>query len=1152
MKKRILSVLLVIALLVTVGIVSAQAKNPGQAVIDAAAELSFPTYTAAEIAAGVTENGDAIVANDTPRVSAVCPICGTSQSWRPIIGSGNINGGGTKHFYVAVEELNITSKIYSGSSAKTHIVLNGATINANTDSGAFYSDTSSQFAIMGDGNVINTNAGTTASALYSRGGNLDVYGGNYSTTGANSAALLANIGSRTINIYGGTIASDAGVAVKLSSDETINIYSGTVSGVVQATAGNLNVNGASVDGNVTVNGASAIVMSGNVDTITVETGSLNVSGGEIETLNATEGSLAISGGTITTATVTGANVSLSGSPKITNLDLTGATTLPITVSALTEGADIGVKVADGTTVATGLTAEAAKYFSFVGNALYDLTVDASGNLVPAEKTFETAEEIMDYANNHMDFSVSTSQYCPVCKATVSWSKLSSSTGANLNGGGTDPKHYYLDSAGVETTNYFKNGSGSRTTHIHLNNSSLTVTNTDYAFSDYGHYVLMGQGNVTQAGTGTVLKSGGSTMKIYGGTYTATDSASYALQIRSGSTWDIYGGTFNGGVVTMGVTSSAGILNVHDADFNSLTSVGTTAIAGGEITNLSATGGSLTIGGGTITKATVTGANLTLSGKPSITTLDLTGATKLPATITNLDSKAKIGLKVSGDTVIAENLTADQAKCFTCDDPNYKMSVDENGDLVVAMRDFASIDDVVDYAENYMFFGYEGGNVTAFCPVCQATVSWAPRDAAYGLNINGGGNKHLYIAQETWSTSGKIYTGSGSTHLNLNGATITANHDSGVFYSQSSDTSFGDGGFSVMGAGTVIQNGSGYVFFVNNSGYLNVYGGNYTNANGKIFYSQSENATLTVGGGTFNGDSTFSEGNLNILGGFDGKIKMNGVGGASASYADDATINCDVDGVVIDVYGRANVTVGGTGAVKIMDSKNMETVNAAVSSYGKVIVNNPNAVAADNYIQLSERSGKVSFHYYSAKVSGVSLKPGSEKIGMYFNGTWTLDSVLRKIADVGIVVSTKEQPTETFFENYLNAQAGDHKFYFYSYSASDVPNGTSKTGVLVNGIMKNPADPARYEINSNNGLNGKLYSAAYVMIPSETEDEADCILKVSAPVEGKTTQTVYSVLNLFDDNETAFTANKDALTALYTKWQNSMATWAFDRIGVKEQ
>ena len=1132
MKKRIFSLLMVVALLVTVGIVAAQADNTADAaqIIAAAKEMSFP-YTA---------QGE-----EAAKVSAPCPVCGgtSNQTWgalSTITTSEALGGGGTQHWYADKEEI-ATSLVYRNLGGTVHVFLNGSAISSDTASYVFGS--AKYMSIFGNGTVTNTGSGC---ALKNGGNRIDIYGGTYNAEGYHTVQTWNT--TAELNIYGGVFESTGSNYAFHDAGGTVNIYGGTFE--AQESNGLAIYREAKSFSDVS---KYNMTIAAEVGKVKSEKGSITVvAGADITELTATAGSVSVTGGKVATLAVTGANVSLSGSPKITNLDLTGATTLPITVSALTEGADIGVKVADGTTVATDLTAEDAKYFSFVGNALYDLTVDASGNLVPAEKTFETAEEIMDYANNHMDFSVSTSQYCPVCKATVSWSKLSSSTGANLNGGGTDPKHYYLDSAGVETTNYYKNGSGSRTTHIHLNNSSLTVTNTDYAFSDYGHYVLMGQGNVTQAGTGTVLKSGGSTMKIYGGTYTATDSASYALQIRNGSTWDIYGGTFNGGVVTMGVTNSAGILNVHDADFNSLTSVGTTTVVGGEITNLSATGGSLTVSGGTITKAAVTGASLTLSGKPSITTLDLTGATKLPATITNLDSKAKIGLKVSGDAVIAENLTAEQAKCFTCDDPTYKMSVDENGDLVVTMRDFDSIDDVVDYAENYMFFGYEGGDVSAFCPVCKANVTWAPRDAAYGLNINGGGNKHLYISQETWSTSGKIFTGSGSTHLNLNGATITANHDSGVFYSQSSDTSYGDGGFSVMGAGTVTQNGSGYVFFVNNSGYLNVYGGNYTNANGKIFYSQSENATLTVGGGTFNGDSSFSEGNLNILGGFGGKIKMNGVGGASASYDDDATINCNVDGVVIDVYGRANVTVGGTGAVKIMDSKNMETVNAAVSSYGKVIVNNPNAVAADNYIQLSERSDKVSFHYYTAKVSGVSLKPGSEKIGMYFSGTWTLDSVLRKRADVGIVVSTKEQPTETFFENYLNAQAGEHKFYFYSYNAAEVPNGTSKTGVLVNGIMKNPADPARYEINSNNGLNGKIYSAAYVMIPSETDDEADCILKVSAPVEGKTTQTVYSVLNLFDDSETAFTANEDALTALYTKWQNSMATWAFDRIGVTEQ
>lgn len=1158
MKKRILSVLLVIALLVTVGIVAAQAEDtattptPAQ-IIAAANEMSFPYAAEGEEATNQT---------------GVCPICGGTDevTWEPLTAAtGKYTLNTTQHLYVANEEVDFgTSNVYP-EGGNLHLFLNNSTI---TGSGGYMITNGGTISIFGNGTVTNTTDQEVfyprSSAWSNRG--IVIYGGTYeSKTGyaANiwNTKVTSDENFKNFVMYGGEV---KGLTMGMGGDALIE--GGTISACADGTgaqavyvysAGGANANdiiiggSAEVTGGILQNKVGTVTITGDaeVDTVTTKTGNLTISGGTVTTVNKTssgdltvsggtittlttnKGTLAISGGEITTATPSAITMSLSGNPVIGTLDLTAAT-LPITVADMAEGADVTVNVATGTTIASGLTAEDAQYFSYEdATGLNKVTVDASGNLTVAAKTFDTAEEIIDFANNYMTFptdGTSKTVYCPVCKANKTWSTMPTST--YLNGGGT-AKHYYVP-ANYETTKAWKNGSATLATHIHLNNSTMTTTNVDYAFSDYGDIVLMGQGTVTQAGTGTVLKSGGNTMKIYGGTYTATANTAYALQVRSAtSTWDIYGGTFNGGsTAVMGVTA-AGTLNIHGGTFNGAvaTTDGTTTISGGEIATVNATGGAVSISGGEITTATVTKATLSLSGAPEITTLDLTGATTLPIAVDNMTSGASIGLNVNAGTTITDGNDADYIGYFSVpvQDSMNVFTTDDNGALVYIAKTFEDPAEIVDYANNHMSFEKGLANdtkVTAFCPICKKDVSWAARTG--GGNVNPGGNKHLFFTSETYNLTSKIYTGSGATHIFLNGATINSTTDSGVFYSDTSNTAYGDGGISLLGNGTVNQTGTGYALF-GNGGILNVYGGTYTGE--KIFHSESDASVINVYGGTFNGDSLFNKGTLNLKGGkVNGTIQLSDPS-IEVVHSGAVTFNTDID-VALDLNGHSEVTIGGTGEVTVSDSKNQRTL----SSYGTATITNPNVVAADNFVALTEDDSTVGYHYYEAALKGVALKAPAEgeKVGLYYKGAWSMDSKLKEAADIGVVVSLTKMPTATFYSEYEEALANGtaHQNFFYSYAGNSVVNGAAKTSVLVDGILKTGrADAAANDAAGQT----KIYAAAYIMIPVLDEDGEiiDREIYVSAPrADGLDQLSAYDVLAKIQAKD-----GEEALTEFYTKW-----------------
>lgn len=1148
MKKRILSVLLVIALLVTVGIIAAQAEDtaPTPAEIVAAAnEMSFPYAAEGEEATNQT---------------GVCPICGTSQTFLPVpTDSSNWNAGGTKHYYGWAEEIDIgTTRIYNAGGT-IHVFLNGSKITtANTSNGI---TSGGNLAIFGDGEVYQAaegvklfyprTAGYTAiyGGTYSANGgrvvdvwgvykadfyNFEMYGGTLEGNASSEAPLFIGMGGCAL-VEGGVINADStvGVAISIASNNATEsrIENVTIGGtadingsVVQSTYGNLTITGnATVDEvtSATSYAGTLNVSGGEIGTLTFgsKNSTLTVSDGTIDTLSATAGTFGVSGGDITTATVSGITMSLSGDPVIDTLDLTAAT-LPIAVADMAEGADVTVNVATGTAFTDGDDADYIDYFDVATtDPLYKLTTDENGALIYAAKTFDTAEEIVDYANNYMSFEkglandTTVSAFCPICNKSVTWRARTS--GGNLNAGGD--KHLFFTAESLTVTGKIYTGSGA--THLFLNDVTINATHdsgvfysdsTDDSYGDIG-FSILGNATVTQNGTGSLFFANGTgNLNVYGGTYTG-DWIFRGVEAET-SGIDVYGGTMNGdseytagvlnlygGTVNGDITIGGGTLNVEDATVS------------GTVTN---NGAAAAVKNATVTSITANGGTVALNAGAKIT--NLTVASGQTVTIDGMATDAKINLTATG--AFTDGGDADYVNCFVLTDSKYKVSADDAGVLSVTEKSFEDPAEIVDYANNYMSFdkGLENdATVSAFCPICNANVTWRARTG--GGNVNPGGNKHLFLTSETYNLTSKIYTGSGATHIFLNGATINANHDSGVFYSDTSNTAYGDGGISLLGNGTVNQTGTGYALFAN-GGILNVYGGTYTGE--KIFHSESDASVINVYGGTFNGDSLFNKGTLNLKGGkVNGTIQLSDPS-IEIVHSGAVTFNTDID-VALDLNGHSEVTIGGTGEVTVSDSKNQSTL----SSYGTATITNPNVVAADNFVALTEDDSTVGYHYYEAALKGVALKAPAEgeKVGLYYKGAWSMDSVLKEAADIGVVVSLTKKPTATFYSEYEEALANGtaHQNFFYSYAGTSVVNGAAKTSVLVDGILKTSREA---DANDTAGQT-KIYAAAYIHLP-----EQDIMIVSDPRTDGLDELSVYDVLAKIQVKDGA-----ESLTEFYTKW-----------------
>ena len=231
--------------------------------------------------------------------------------------------------------------------------------------------------------------------------------------------------------------------------------------------------------------------------------------------------------------------------------------------------------------------------------------------------------------------------------------------------------------------------------------------------------------------------------------------------------------------------------------------------------------------------------------------------------------------------------------------------------------------------------------------------------------------------------------------------------------------------------------------------------------------------------------------------------------------------------VVNINGK-DVTVSGEGKLVFFDAvanKGKVTVTGNVqlennSEDGKQV----KAPEGASYLTVkNNEDGTYSSYKLRVRLTGVSLRPSNA--GIYFRGAWTTQLLPENIKNYGIVVSLAEQPAADFKSNANMA--------YTEYTTEDWDDN-EKTGVLITGI---------FEEGKDNASRGKedIYAASYAVVNNGVED-----VTIIDIVEEK--YSMYSILNMMEDNEAVWTAHGDALNAFFNTWADDLGSWEFDKIG----
>jgi len=269
---------------------------------------------------------------------------------------------------------------------------------------------------------------------------------------------------------------------------------------------------------------------------------------------------------------------------------------------------------------------------------------------------------------------------------------------------------------------------------------------------------------------------------------------------------------------------------------------------------------------------------------------------------------------------------------------------------------------------------------------------------------------------------------------------------------------------------------------------------------------------------------------------------------AAAKADDAVtsiklftadeIVLDDQNLVVDLNGK-NVNVSGTGTFTGFDSANEDLKTYGTATLADTVTDGDTevmkTVGEQTYVKLVNAAGKVSYHLFDMKISGVSIKPNSA--GLYYSAKWYCDQTLiDAVSDFGVVLSLQDMPGTDFrAEQTAYEQAngfGKYVNYFYDYGSAAIQSGVAKTSVLVDNIMTAGNE-------AQNAINGKatIYAAAYITI--------DGVDYVSTGDKAKA-MSLYDVLNYAEDNH--YEAMGSKLENFYNIWKDSITGWEFDYIG----
>lgn len=248
-------------------------------------------------------------------------------------------------------------------------------------------------------------------------------------------------------------------------------------------------------------------------------------------------------------------------------------------------------------------------------------------------------------------------------------------------------------------------------------------------------------------------------------------------------------------------------------------------------------------------------------------------------------------------------------------------------------------------------------------------------------------------------------------------------------------------------------------------------------------------------------------------------------------AQDIVLNKDC---AIDICGQT-VNVSGAYTLYGMDSSGDEFTipTGKVIAAGETTVASNTDVGGKQYVALTEDNG-VSFHRIQAQITDVALRPSAD--GLYYTGSFGCDErVGSGIVSYGVAVSTVNMPGTDFMT--------DGDTLYTEFAGATMENGAKKTGVLIEGILKETREAA---LNSAYGQM-PVFATAYLkladgtVILSDTESHNDDIAF-----------SLYDLLATLDtlimEDPINYRPLTNSLRSFHNKWNDDgMGEWELNKI-----
>lgn len=1018
------------------------------------------------------------------------------------------------------------------------------------------------------------------------GATFRMYGGmllNGLTASNKHGGGIQGIGSSTIEILGGSIvgceAAEIGGSI-YSTGTVILKNCSVIGGKAGSTGGNIYMNGGSltIENAVIADGvsfSSGTYGGGNIGNVggckmniknsVIRGGYSYGYGGNLSlgygtvTITNTEiyGGVANKGGTNVALTSSSANVTLDSCTVdggvgrvLGKLTLKGATK----IGMYNGGLDLSAQTSK-TTTATGLTSGAEIYIqgakTLTGNKdyfkpLYRTTLSASGTTITLAKAADGV----------------TAGYCPHCGEQVAWNAYGTEGAAHtyLTGDITGFEEVTVsDSRAIDLAGFTITAPGRAFTVTDTGNLGILDSvgtgkvggsgvngeagglfhNAGTLLLDGGKYTYTAKTGIAPIGGGVVYTSG--TLNIQGSQLVATTFAPVegvttkggAIRGSTGSVVTIRGARVNGGSASNGGSAHF--------DYNSQVTIDSATFIGGKSVN----------GGGNI------GCTSSLG---SSTGVAQTANNKGKLTLKGVSIRDGESTTQYGGNLHLDRWHADITDCYLEGGKTLKYG----GNLSYGVGNTMTVTKTIlvnGTSEGTGGNFYGGGN----------TKNGTFTDCTFiGGSATSGGN--LYINTGVFTLKGGEYThGTAS----VSGGNIHANTAGGVTLQKNTA-----GEAPKLLRGIAAESG-GNLYASDTVAVTDAFFAGGSAASGEDLYA-AKGVTLTLGTGITGDVKLGADSSLLTAEVFGGEIKnitcedsaakyyLGGTYGncgiiledkamhvAVASVFDkngndvwystnaDAVEACPSDGYVklftgndlvltkdlyVDLNGNT-VNVSGNYNFYGMDSTGD---NFAVPT-GNAILAGPTGAATvtapngNTYIAVAENS-ESTYHRLDMKITGVSIRPSSD--GMYYSAKWSCDDVLKaKITSFGVVASTKKMPGADFASNDENL--------WTTFTVDQFENGKTQNGAVITGILK---EEDRTTAQNEEYAKKPVYAKAYITFT----DGTTCVSG------DKIGYSLYDVMKNLDKliMEKPVKYRKFNLSArnFFEKWKdNGMGDWNLSKI-----